>query len=107
MDKQQIDWIKSIKDKVQSKREILEKLEEWLDEYVSDLADVDTSSLICSFTNYLDGKLPKSIRPKSQWKPSEEQIEAIKDAIEFLGCTKKVREDLKSLYEQMKKLRDE
>lgn len=53
-------WLKSIKERVQpqSKQDILEKLKEWLDEYVSDLADVDTSSLICSFRNYLDGELP-------------------------------------------------
>ena len=42
----------------------------------------------------------------TMWKPSSEQMEAIKDAIEFLGCTKKVREELKSLYEQLKKLKE-
>ena len=41
----------------------------------------------------------------NRWKPSNDQIEAIDDAIKFLGCTKKVREDLKSLYEQLKKLK--
>jgi hypothetical protein len=50
-----ITFLKSLKDRVRPKQEILEKLKEWLDEYVSDLADVDTASLICSFTNYLDG----------------------------------------------------
>ena len=57
----------------------------------------------CSFlANWL-----KSLKDRYAWKPSKEQMEAIKDAIEFLGCTKKVREDLKSLYEQLKKLREE
>jgi len=73
-----INWLKY---RVQPKQEILEKLEEWLDEYVSDLANVDTASLICSFRNYLDGKLPKSLRPHSQWKPSKEQMNALKEAI--------------------------
>lgn len=49
----------------------------------------------------------KSLKERYTWKPTKEQIEAIRDAIEFLGCTKKVREDLKSLYEQLKKLREE
>lgn len=48
----------------------------------------------------------KELRSQLQWKPSNKQIEAIKDAIEFLGCTRKVREDLKSLYEQLKKLKE-
>jgi hypothetical protein len=48
----------------------------------------------------------KFLRPQKQWKPSEEQMKALEDAIEFLGCTKKVRNDLKSLYEQLKKLRE-
>jgi hypothetical protein len=67
-----VNWLKFLKDRVQPKQEILEKLEEWLDEYVSDLADVDTSSLICSFTNYLDGKLPKSIRLQNSSVTDEE-----------------------------------
>ena len=42
-----------------------------------------------------------------EWKPTKGQIKALEDLIQFLGCTKKVREDLKSLYEQLKKLRGE
>ena len=45
----------------------------------------------------------KSLKDRYTWKPSKAQIEAIEDAIEFLGCTEKVREDLKSLHEQLKK----
>lgn len=33
------------------------KLEEWLDEYISDLANVDTRILVGSFKNYMEGKL--------------------------------------------------
>lgn len=33
------------------------KLEEWLDEYISDLASVDTRILVGSFKNYMEGKL--------------------------------------------------
>lgn len=47
----------------------------------------------------------KSLKERHTWKPSAEQMHAIRDSIEFLGCTKKVREDLKSLYEDLKKLK--
>lgn len=33
------------------------KLEEWLDEYISDMVAVDTRILIGSFKNYMEGKL--------------------------------------------------
>lgn len=69
----QYNWLKSLKNRVhpqQEKERILEKLEEWLDEYISNLADVGTDTLIGSFRKYLDGKLP--VKPKSQWKPSDE-----------------------------------
>jgi hypothetical protein len=102
-----IDWLKSLKDRVQPKQEILEKLEEWLDEYVSDLADVDTASLICSFTNYLDGKLPKSLKPQPQWKPSEQQLKTLQVAIDIIGEGTLIGTDLKELSEQLKKLREE
>lgn len=42
----------------EEKERILEKLEEWPDEYISNLADVGTDTLIGSFRKYLDGKLP-------------------------------------------------
>jgi hypothetical protein len=106
-----IDWLKHLKDRVQPQREsgernkLLEKLEEWLDEYVSDLAGVDTASLICSFTNYLDGKLPKSLRPCSHWKPSKEQVMAIDTAINVLGKGTLSGKQLIELQEDLKKLK--
>lgn len=33
------------------------KLEEWLDEYISDMVEVDTRILVGSFKNYIEGKL--------------------------------------------------
>lgn len=47
----------------------------------------------------------KSLNPQTRWKPSDEQMEALEDAIEFLGGAKKVREGLKSLYGQLKRLK--
>jgi hypothetical protein len=45
----------------------------------------------------------KSLSPQPHWKPSDEQMNDLKEAIEFLGCTK----TLLSLYEQLLKLREE
>ena len=39
----------------------------------------------------------KSLKDRYTWKPTDEQMKALEEAIEFLGCTKKVREYLKSL----------
>lgn len=49
----------------------------------------------------------KFLRPQPQWRPSGEQMNGLKEAIEFLGCTKTRRKQLQSLYEQLKKLREE
>jgi hypothetical protein len=104
-----VSWLKSLKDRVQPQQEsdernkLLGKLEEWLDEYVSDLADVDTATLISSFTNYLDGKLPKSIRPKKQWRPSDEQLKSLQEVIDT-GYFTSYPNALETLYEQIKQL---
>ena len=50
----------------------------------------------------------KSLKERYAWKPSDEQMDAIKDAIDYLGGnTKIVRKHLMSLYDQLKKLREE
>ena len=89
----------------QPKQEILEKLEEWLDEYVSNLADVDTASLIGSFTNYLDGKLP--VKPKNRWKPSEQDILLLERILDGKLDPRDFQASLQSIIEQLKKLREE
>lgn len=35
----------------------IKKLEEWLDEYISDWVNVETPTLVGSFKNYVEGKL--------------------------------------------------
>ena len=47
----------------------------------------------------------KALKDRYTWKPSKEQMDGLKEAIEFLGCTKTRREQLQSLYEQLKKLK--
>lgn len=46
----------------------------------------------------------KSLRP--HWKPSEEQMEALRETIDFAPDTFKPRCTLESLYEQLKRLKD-
>jgi hypothetical protein len=49
----------------------------------------------------------KSLRPQNRWKPSDVQMDAIKDAIDYLGeNTKIVRKHLILLYGQLKKLKE-
>ena len=47
------------KDSVQYTRTdaFFKKLEEWLNEYISDMVDVETPTLVGSFKNYMEGKL--------------------------------------------------
>ena len=50
--------------------------------------------------------LKDRVQPQFTWKPSDEQMDAINDAIDYLGGnTKIVRKHLMSLYEQLKKLK--
>lgn len=46
----------------------------------------------------------KSLRPQKQWKPSKEQMLALKNAEGIVGCLTIIGEQLKSLYEDLKKL---
>lgn len=47
----------------------------------------------------------KSLRPQSHWKPSEEQMDALKSKLPIIkGTGNNVDSILESLYEQLKKL---
>jgi hypothetical protein len=56
---------------------------------------------ILKYENWL-----KSLRPKSQWKPSEEQLKSLKEVID-VGHFTSYPNALEILYEQLKKLREE
>ena len=53
----------------------------------------------------------KSLRPQSQWKPSDEQMGALRDAIVYVeGCNSNFKGSgsvLEKLYNDLKKLREE
>lgn len=58
-------------------------------------------------SNWLENKL-KSLRPQSQWKPSDEQMEALANALSLAkNCGEESAFDLRTLHEQLKKLWEE
>lgn len=73
----------------------------------SNAAAYDYSQMIAMFKAGVHWLKSLKDRIQQQWKPSNEQMNGLKEAIEFLGCTKTRREQLQSLYEQLKKLRVE
>ena len=105
-------WLKSIKDRVQPKQEWSEKDEKMFDKIYNMLfqygydshPDVQLSSNdAISLINWL-----KSLRPQNTWKPSEEQLNAF-DAVLVYNppCSNECRNHLITLYNDLKKLREE
>lgn len=63
----------------------------------------DASIISC----WLEDKL-KSLRPQNKWKPSEEQMEALANALSLAkNCGEESSFDLRTLYEDLKKLKEE
>ena len=49
-----------------------------------------------------------SLKPQTQWKPSEEQMQALAEALSLAkNCGEESAFDLRTLYEQLKKLSEE
>jgi hypothetical protein len=110
-------WLKSLKDRVQSKQEWSEEDEEILasiEQLMSDtesengwncvyLSDNDKEVHYSTIRNWL-----KSLRPQNTWKPSEEQMKALLSKLPVLkGSGDKVQDILESLYNDLRKLREE
>ncbi len=99
------DWLKSLKDRVQPqpKQEWNEEDESYLNTtiaYLKDAKEFKKTAENC--INWL-----KSLRPQNTWKPSEEQMEALLSEVEgwTKGCPK--QKGLESLYNDLKKLKEE
>ena len=88
-----------------ARKELEEKPAEWSEGDEVKLNDViriiENSGLVESIRNHYV-KFLKSLRPS--WKPSEEQMEALKISKEWEGLTHSEMKSLESLYEQLKKL---
>lgn len=103
--KSDIIWFKSLKDRVlpQPKQEWSEEDEKMLAEF---LHKVEVCDLLTNREDVWITKKLKSLRPQSQWKPSDEQMRALKEACdehwELDGL-----DPLYKLYQDLKKLREE
>lgn len=99
-----IDWLKSLKDRVQPKQEWSEEDDKTLKEIISDVKfegyNNDMQADSYKKINWL-----KSLRPQSHWKPSDEQMNALSVAVKH-GQTDDP-DALKKLLEQLKKLKEE
>jgi hypothetical protein len=103
----EINWLSSIKDRVQPKQkwseedeQVIEDAESWLDMLCSYLKN--NSSQYIPVVKEVISKL-KSLRPQSQWKPSNGQMLAINTAINVLGKGTINGKYLIELHEQLKK----
>ena len=61
----------------------------------------------CIISHWLENKL-KSIKERTTWKPSEDEMKALAGALSLAkNCGEESAFDLRTLYEQLKKLREE
>ena len=102
----EIGWLKSIKDRIipQPKQEWSEEDEGIKETIIEELELVKKSLDEVNYEGY-DKLIDwlKSLRPQPQWKPSDEQMERLKGTINSLPH----QEVLYSLYQDLKKLREE
>ena len=102
-------WVESIKDRVEPQKKWSEEDEEsileicnYLDRLVHEDEDNQATRLtVQELKNWL-----KSLRPRNTWKPSEEQMNFLKELVED-NNQRHFYTILRSLYEQLKKLREE
>lgn len=99
-----VKWLKTIKP--QPRQEWSELDKRIIDNLISQLGNLFTRKLIKKETKDKYVNWLKSLRPQSQWKPSDEQIEALDFAVDCIVweefCIK--RKVLKGLLEQLRKL---
>ena len=97
------DWLKSIKDRVQPQPK-----QEW---------NKEDEDILNTIINYFEIDLEctenddiirwlKSLKPQNRWKPSDEQMKLLKELVED-NNQRHFYALLKSLYEQLKKLKEE
>ena len=97
-----LSWLKSLKDKVQPKQEWNEQEQVRINRIVSCLENLNVADndILLKDVDWL-----KSLRPQSQWKPSDEQMLAINTAINVLGKGTLNGKQLIELQEQLKELK--
>jgi hypothetical protein len=111
----EVEWLKSLKGRVQPKQEWDEEDEKILSDIIKDL--------VHPWNEYIPNRIEdeikwlknrfKSLRHQNTWKPSDEQMETLWSATEkYLesdneNVRKLIGEVLESLYENLKKLRED
>lgn len=104
------EWLKSLKERVQPQpRQEWSEEDNHLFQIIIDILDKEEHKGHLSHTDLIACvKKLKSLRPQSQWKPSTEQIKGIECAIKTLRHQLNVGDKrLNSLYDDLKKLREE
>lgn len=97
-------WFKSLKNRLQPKLKWSDEDEEMIDsiigniKYLYSIGSCDNAT-VDKKVNWL-----KSLRPQSQWRPSEEQIYTLEKATHIVGS--KYKSCLNSLYSDLIKLRE-
>ena len=103
-------WLKSLKDRVQpqSKQEWSALDERNLQGIIDEIEANKNHAHDCDLATY-DRFLSwlKSLKDRYTWKPNEEQMLALKSAEGIVGCLTIIGGQLKSLYEDLKKLKGE
>lgn len=107
-----VDWLKSLKDRVQPKEKWSEEDEEALEVAIIALEDMysEDSPLDCYAGHHIPfdkaANQLKSLRSQSQWKPSDEQIMVLRWVLNHIPYDSH-KEEISGLLEQLKKLIEE
>ena len=107
--KKSVDWLKSLKDRVQRKQEWSEDVEDAIT-LLKDIAEEQEKDYCPYNANDLRkaAQYLETCRPQNTWKPSEEQIKAVKEAACYSSVfSEKTIDNLIALSKQLKKLREE
>lgn len=100
-------WLKSLKDRVQPKQEWSEEDEKMLNQIIKDYERGNESWLKGQGSLPFGNRITwlKSLRPQNRWKPSDEQMEALKSSTYCQN--KQMSKILFELYLDLKELREE
>ena len=98
-------WLKSLKDRVQPKQEWSEEDEELMKWSIINLTELkdrfgEGYGNVGKCIDWL-----KSLRPQNTWKPSDEQMIAIQEAMNIVGILTITGSKINSLYQDLKKLK--
>jgi hypothetical protein len=107
LNKDEIDWLKSIISRQQPKQEWSEEDDRMYNRIVSFIPQHLTAESYTACINWL-----KSLRPQNRWKPSDEQIKVCKEVYADILSAKgfnigTVNSELNRMEEELKKLREE